>query len=58
MNGFDPGNQPRDSDEALAQPPQRLAGRLATIAVPDGAGGLAWLVLGLDSDNIFAILLT
>jgi hypothetical protein len=44
------------TDDALDRL-HRAGWSIGDVAFHDGAGGLSWLVSGLDYDNIFAILL-
>jgi hypothetical protein len=51
MNPFDPGNQPRDSDEALARL-HRAGWSIGDVAFHNGAGGLSFLVWGSNGENL------
>jgi hypothetical protein len=51
MNRLDPGNQPRDSDEALARL-HRAGWSIGDAAVAVEGGGLVWVVSGHNGENL------
>jgi hypothetical protein len=51
MNRFDPGNQPRDSDEALARL-HRAGWSIGDAAFAVVGRGLVWIVSGHNGENL------
>jgi hypothetical protein len=51
MNRLDSGNQPRDSDEALARP-HRAGWSIGDDACAGDGGGLVWVDSGHNGENL------